>query len=830
MAVDGPKSADRPDDKVLSANNLLIGYRDIGWLKEYKDKDTYKNKVLLSNSNSPVDLMVQPVNEVWSDNQIEKRQTHQFEKLFNNLEITPEDIKWAEEVRGEYNKLNAYAFHLKKEYDEAPGPRLKLTTEAGEELEIINTFDSNHPLTYGLNNAKIYFRENDKKLHPELNYVAFAEVPGETNKNGKPLFKRIGFLSKTSEQKHRDLIKLAPNKAISDIINGTVTISAGVTPNQIQAAFKKASEFCEKTYEAITDPTEKQGKAAALWKVSHRRQIRERNEQGEWDDSQRFNKANAVFAIFGDEINQQLDNLQFNQIKVAGVDSAYSQTGALPQSAVVPITIKVEDNERSPQFGKRAIFLRGQQNDGQIVHKRIGYIPSDEPQLPILSFATATINREGDIEKTATATLENGQVIKIGELANFDYPTTTFDNTTATLEITSAIPKGKKKAVPAVKLNGKLLGVIKDKNHQKILQQQNSTAGKSFTTHLNRGYYNSTVTLNIAPQTITYPDRHLGGKAVLQGEKTMDEPQKPFWTIQGDTAKIVVDYRRQKFFEEAFKQKMNIDYQLINTHQEDVREYDLGLVIFEVNKNKLSNWNVTNKWGEALSTEEYEAKLNEIAQKPLLKEKNIDNGQKVQGTTVDLNVDNNNTQSIISPTNSYNKTDNHSLTDNNSGYNSSETEYSQTTSSQKGLSKQDIFDSLSTYLSPEFMPENIAIQQQRTEQVAPVLLALLQAKKLTEPDNFDWDEKTNTLSYKGKQDTISWNGQQISLTNHDGEIKMIAQVNRIDNKTQYSALHLPLNSPGLSQQDVEFFTQHALVNSLKNTLVKNSPNTAVSIS
>ncbi|MGB5772526.1 MAG: hypothetical protein WBM32_22070, partial [Crocosphaera sp.] len=420
IAVDGPKSANRPDADVLSANDKLMGYRDVGWLKKYKDLDVYRKKVMLSNTYSPVDLMIAEVNESWSENSIESRQTHQFEKFFNGVEVTKEDIKWAEETRNQYNKLNSYAFRLKDEYGEAPGPRLTLKTKEGEELNIIHTLEATHPQVYSLKNAKIYLRKNEGYFYPELKYIAFAEVPGEKNKNGKPLFKRIGYVSKVSER-NNNLIKFEPNKTISKTISGLVTVNPGVTPNQVKAAFSQVREFVEKTYGEIPDE-EKQRKAAALWEVTHRRQTKIRNEQGQLDDKQRFNKAVAAFAIFGDEIQQRLDTLQFDKVKVAGVNTAYSQTGILPQNTIVPIVIKVEDNERSPQFGRRTVYLRGKQENGEILHARLGYLPEDEAQLPINCFAKAIVS--GDIQKVAEATLENGQKIYIEALKNYDYATT----------------------------------------------------------------------------------------------------------------------------------------------------------------------------------------------------------------------------------------------------------------------------------------------------------------------------------------------------------------------------------------------------------------------
>ncbi|MEM8780716.1 MAG: hypothetical protein AAGF26_17995, partial [Cyanobacteria bacterium P01_G01_bin.49] len=307
VAVDGPKSADRPDDLVLSANNRLMNYRDVEWLKDYKSSDTYLEHPLSSNTYSPVDLMVRPVNEILSKNRLEPRQTHQFQRLFAQADLASEDLNWASEVKSTYNRLNSYAFRLKDEYTEAPGPSLLVTTPQGEQLRIIHTLKSNHPQTYDLEQMKVYFRENDSQLHPELKYTAFAEVPGQLNNYGQPQFKRIGFLSKISEAEHRQalLASLDLQKKRTDVIDTSVTVNPGITPTQIQAAFRQVHDFCDHQYQAIS-PHRQLPKAAALWQVTHRRQSRDKNASGQWDNQQRFNKASAAFAIFGREINQQL--------------------------------------------------------------------------------------------------------------------------------------------------------------------------------------------------------------------------------------------------------------------------------------------------------------------------------------------------------------------------------------------------------------------------------------------------------------------------------------------------------------------------------------------
>jgi hypothetical protein len=62
VAVDGPKSALRPDRDILKACQSLTDYREVSWLKDYKAKETYRDRPLSSNNYSPVDLMVRPVN------------------------------------------------------------------------------------------------------------------------------------------------------------------------------------------------------------------------------------------------------------------------------------------------------------------------------------------------------------------------------------------------------------------------------------------------------------------------------------------------------------------------------------------------------------------------------------------------------------------------------------------------------------------------------------------------------------------------------------------------------------------------------------------------
>uniref|UniRef100_UPI0006525235 hypothetical protein n=1 Tax=Crocosphaera watsonii TaxID=263511 RepID=UPI0006525235 len=95
---------------------------------------------------------------------------------------------------------------------------------------------------------------------------------------------------------------------------------------------------------------------------------------------------------------------------------------------------------------------------------------------------------------------------------------TSYENTELELEISSAIPKGRKNPVPAVKLNGKILGLIKNKESQKILEQQNLTEGKIIKVNLNRDYENTVVTINV--DSLNYAPKYSTEKRLLEGKET----------------------------------------------------------------------------------------------------------------------------------------------------------------------------------------------------------------------------------------------------------------------------------------------------------------------
>lgn len=121
------------------------------------------------------------------------------------------------------------------------------------------------------------------------------------------------------------------------------------------------------------------------------------------------------------------------------------------------------------------------------------------------------------------------------------------------------------------------------------------------------------------------------------------------------------------------------------------------------------------------------------------------------------------------------------------------------------------------------MPENISIQQQRTEKVAPVLMALLEAKNVTQASGFSYDDSLNIARYEGTETLITFDGKQLTLWDKQTRLeKMIATGSRNPNTgdIQWKAQHLPHLGNGLSAADVHRIANPKVISIIKETLLK----------
>ena len=73
VAVDGPKSAARPDEKQLKNLKAVGGYKYPKWLSDKKNSQAYLDRPMNTNGYSPIDLMVQQTNKSFQENKLQEQ-------------------------------------------------------------------------------------------------------------------------------------------------------------------------------------------------------------------------------------------------------------------------------------------------------------------------------------------------------------------------------------------------------------------------------------------------------------------------------------------------------------------------------------------------------------------------------------------------------------------------------------------------------------------------------------------------------------------------------------------------------------------------------------
>lgn len=105
VAVDGPKSALRPDNTVLNACKEIGGYQPVTWLgarDKSRHPQVYRNKTLESSNDGPIDQMIRMTNEKWQQNCLIARPAVQFRGFFPEVS-NPKIVEIAQEIKETYN-------------------------------------------------------------------------------------------------------------------------------------------------------------------------------------------------------------------------------------------------------------------------------------------------------------------------------------------------------------------------------------------------------------------------------------------------------------------------------------------------------------------------------------------------------------------------------------------------------------------------------------------------------------------------------------------------------------------------------------------------------
>ena len=486
IEVDRGKSANRSNSEVVNAGNAIVTNPDIApWVEERKIDEVYTSRPMNSRGHGAIDMMVRMTNKAFEENSLVARSTQQFQDLFKGVEFTPAQKDKADELKRTYDTLMNRAIEISREVEEAPGPRVIATSAKGNSIEIIGLAEFKHPNAFDTSRKLdvMIVENNNPSVRANNKWIAIAPIFGSDGKpevkdNGKPIRKKLGYISEESANKYPERMK-----KYGELSNLTSEILPGLAQPQVRAAFKQAKEFAAATRDSIPD-SQKEAMAAAMWKISTAGADREATK-----------KSSAVFSMFGDEIVGRLHEPQLTDFAVVGTHKpANEHLGRKWVGEKVPCSIIQAPDPADPTQNKRWLAAEG---------KKLGVFRSESAQLPIGTQFEATIASPPSASVVITST--KGNQLKVGELKKFAFPHQEWNGESAKVTI-NVQNNGK---TPVALIDGKPLGVI-DRESFTSLSEKLSVSGKKV-----QGFqFNATLEsapatiakVELDPETIRYPE------------------------------------------------------------------------------------------------------------------------------------------------------------------------------------------------------------------------------------------------------------------------------------------------------------------------------------
>jgi hypothetical protein len=155
VAVDGPKSALRPDTTILKACREIGGYQPVTWLTG-RDKSrypqVYRTHPLESSNYGAVDRMIRVANQKWQESRLIARPTVQFCGFFRDVDDA-RMTEIAQEIKETYNdylKSARVLEDLKKQHPELREPYIEVTSTKSQRTIYLTRLDRFGALESGL--------------------------------------------------------------------------------------------------------------------------------------------------------------------------------------------------------------------------------------------------------------------------------------------------------------------------------------------------------------------------------------------------------------------------------------------------------------------------------------------------------------------------------------------------------------------------------------------------------------------------------------------------------------------------------------------------------
>ncbi len=483
VAVDGPKSALRPDQAILSACSEIGGYQPVTWLAgrdKSRNPQVYRTKPLESSNYGPIDKMIQVVNEKWEQSRLIARPALQFRGFFSELSH-PRIIDIAQEIKETYNdylKSASTLEDLKSQDRELIEPYIEVTSTKSQKTIYLTRLERFGALESGLFNrdqpCTIDLRLAKNTLDGEIpnSLVAVATL----NRDGKSIEQPIAAISLSSVEQHNLKARMRLNQ-------GMATIRPGITLERINGIYRSLDEYVDMVRQEHPQ-SERRALAAALWHHAHTR------------DRYQTKKALLAFKLFPKETVKQLEELQFTELKVVGLHFPTNEYGNRQwrgEEVNCAIALHPIPDKSGQLEEKRVLKVEG---------KVLAPLTSESPALPVGTQFKASILAQGS--SAAVATTPKGNTLKIGQIKNFAYRERDWQGEEEKISV-ALVKNVRGREVPLVTLDGNALGILARESEMKLRERSLlSSKGLTLVARLENSPP-TTAQVQLKPETVLYP-------------------------------------------------------------------------------------------------------------------------------------------------------------------------------------------------------------------------------------------------------------------------------------------------------------------------------------
>ena len=513
VAVDGPKSAARPDDQLLKTLNAIGNYKYPQWLYEKKNPKAYLDYPMRSNGYSPIDLMIQQTNKVFQTSQIKESPTVSFRPLFEDVKFTARQKDKAIAIKNNYNALIGKAIEAQKRADK---PVLKVTSAtSGKTIEVSNL--KSFSLLGRVDKLDIGIRahpESTKENKGTLRAVVIQDSGRE---------KDIGIVS----AKQVEEFGLQHGHSLR---GAAVSLEPGVTLAQVKAMFKEANDYLEQVRQN-TPESEKPALAAALWNVAHTKSSGNYNK-----------KASVALNLFPEEVIKQLQKSPIQDLKVVGVLYSSDYGDRIWKGETANCEVAKDNNPQSQTKGKKIVLVEG---------KPLAPFSPESASFQVGTRFRASIHSPPGA--SVIATTSKGNSIKITQIKNFAFKEIEWKGETVKVKLGWQWIKEQRKAVASI--DNKLLGILDQESTNKLEKLGLVSSGVTLPVSLMRSPA-TTADLKVDVESITYPwqSSEKQAESVPLAEKSTNQNSLSSVSI---VAPIVQDFLKLKGTDNYQGQKYN---------------------------------------------------------------------------------------------------------------------------------------------------------------------------------------------------------------------------------------------------------------------------------